>query len=275
MIPMTGKGTGKYYAPVYRAKKSPMKLRRIRIFKRCAAVAAAVVVVAVSIAAFQISKDESSSFVRVAASEQSLADVSSYPRIVDHSSPLPEDYVPENLMSLATVPNGDNIFLRADAAEAFFAMCSAMSDDGLGIVPVRGYVSYEEQKSALSAEADRLVAEGADTAEAQKLAEAEVFAPGEDEAQLGTTIVVSVSEDSAVAFSLTEQYHWLCANACRYGYVVRYTTANQKAAGVKQTSLHLRYVGRNAAEFIADANITLEDYVAAVKADNPKAKPEN
>ena len=106
MIPMKGKGTGKYYAPIYRAKKSPVKLRRIRIMKRCIAIAAAVAIVAVSIAAFQINKDDSSSFVKVAASEQSLAGVSSYPRIVDHSSPLPDDYVPENLMSLGTIPNG-------------------------------------------------------------------------------------------------------------------------------------------------------------------------
>ena len=161
VIPMKGKGTGKYYAPVYRAKKSPLKLRRIRLIRRCAAIAAAVAIVAVSIAAFQINKDDSSSFVKVAASEQSLAGVSSYPRIVNHSSPLSESYVPENLMSLGTLPNGDNIFLRADAAEAFLDMCAAMSEDGLGIVPVKGYVSYEDQSDVLTRTADRLIAEGA------------------------------------------------------------------------------------------------------------------
>ncbi len=274
VIPMAGKGTGKYYAPVYRAKKSPMKLRRIKIIKRCAVIAAAVAVVAVSIAAFQINKDDSSSFVKVAASEQSLAGVSSYPRIVDHSSPLPEDYVPENLVTLGTLPNGDNVTLRADAAEAFLTMCSAMSEDGLGIVPVRGYVSYDEQRNVLSAAADRLVAEGASAEEAQKLAADEVSAPGEDEAQLGTSIDVSVSADSFDSFTLTEQYQWICANARHYGFIIRYTSANQKYTGVKDKPYHLRYVGKDAAEFMASSNLCLEEYVRAVKADNSKAKPE-
>lgn len=272
VIPMAGKGTGKYYAPVYKAKKSPVKVRRIKLFKRCAAVAAAVAVVAVSISAVQISKDENSSFMRVAASEQTLAGVSSYPRIVDHNDPLAENYVPENLVSLGTIPNGENVFLRADAAEAFLAMCSAMSDDGLGIVPVRGYVSYEDQGSVLSETVDKLIAEGEDAEEARKTAEAEVFAPGEDEAQLGTSIDVSVSADSVDSFALTEQYQWICHNAHNYGFIIRYTTANKKFTGIGEKPWHLRYVGKDAAEFMASANICLEQYVNAVKADNSKAK---
>ena len=272
VIPMKGKGTGKYYAPVYRAKKSPLKLRRIRLIRRCAAIAAAVAIVAVSIAAFQINKDDSSSFVKVAASEQSLAGVSSYPRIVNHSSPLSESYVPENLMSLGTLPNGDNIFLRADAAEAFLDMCAAMSEDGLGIVPYKGYVSYEDQSDVLTRTADRLIAEGADADEAQKIAQAEVFAPGEDEAQLGTSIDVSVSADSVDNFVLTEQFQWISRNANHYGFIIRYVEANRKYTGVNEKPWHLRYVGKEAAEFMFSTNTCLEDYVSAVKSDNPHAK---
>ena len=153
-------------------------------------------------------------------------------------------------------------------------MCSAMSEDGLGIVPVRGYVSYDEQRNVLSAAADRLVAEGASAEEAQKLAADEVSAPGEDEAQLGTSIDVSVSADSFDSFTLTEQYQWICANARHYGFIIRYTSANQKYTGVKDKPYHLRYVGKEAAEFMASSNLCLEEYVRAVKADNSKAKPE-
>ena len=134
---MAGKGTGKYYAPVYRAKKSPAKLRRIRICRRCGIIAVAVALAAFSIEALKINKEDSESFVAVAASEQSFADVPSYPRVVSRTSPLPDDYVPESLMSLATLPGGENVMLRTDAAEAFLEMCNAMSQDGLGIVPVR------------------------------------------------------------------------------------------------------------------------------------------
>ena len=269
---MAGKGTGKYYAPVYRAKKSPMKLRRAKMIRRCILITAAVAVVAVIIAAVQISRKDSDSFVTVAASEQSLAGVTEYPRIVNASSPLPADYVPENLMSLATLPDGEDITLRADAAEAFLAMCSAMSDDGLGIVPVRGYVSYDEQSDALTDMVNRLVAEGADVNEAQETAQAEVSAPGEDEAQLGTSIDVSTDPNSTANFRYTDQYLWICRNAHRFGFIIRYNDAANARTGAQVRPWRLRYVGVGAAEYIFSTNACLEQYVAEVKADNPRAK---
>ena len=268
---MAVKGTGKYFAPVYRAKKSPAKVRRSRILKRCALVAAAVAVAAVSIIAVQINRNENESFIRVAASEQSLADVASYPRIVNHSDPLPADYEPENLMSLGTLPNGENVMLRADAAEALLEMCTAMSRDGLGIVPVSGFVSYDEQYDALSAAADRLIAEGADVSEAKELAKAEVFAPGEDEAQLGTTVEISTNTNSFEGFTLTEQYLWICRNAHRYGFIIRYTGDKQKLTGTEAKPWRLRFVGREASEYMASCGMCLEEYVQAVQEDNPRA----
>ena len=86
---MASKSTGKYYAPVYRAKKSPLKVRRIRLFKRCALIAAAITVAAVAIAAVQINRSESESFVKVAASEQSLADAD----LIDLTFPLSAHHV--------------------------------------------------------------------------------------------------------------------------------------------------------------------------------------
>ena len=271
---MAGKGTGKYYAPVYRAKKSPAKLRQMRLFKRCAIISAAVVIAAVSIAAFQINKDDSESFVKVAASKQSFAEVSCYPRVVNSDSPLTEEFVPENLMSLGTLPGGDNILLRADAAEAFTEMCTAMSQDGLGIVPVKGYISYDEQRNELTDAADRLVAEGASDKEAKKQAAAEVSAPGENEAQLGTTVEISTDANTVDGFALTEQYQWICRNAHKYGFIIRYTANKKKVTGISAQPWRLRFVGHHAAEIMVSSNMCLEEYVRAVKAANPKAAPE-
>ena len=268
---MAGKGTGKYYAPVYRAKKTPLKIRRIRLFKRCALIAAAVAIVAISIAAVQINKEDSESFVKVAASEHSLAGVATYPRVVGHSSPLASDYVPDNLVSLSTLPNGEDVFLRADAAEAFLEMCAAMSEDGLGIVPVKGYVSYDEQSNVLSEAADKMVAEGATAEEAKQRAKEEVSAPGEDEAQLGTSIDISTDPNCVDSFSLTEQFQWVARNACQYGFIIRYNDAARKATGSTVKPWHLRYVGKEAAEYMFKTNMCLEQYVKAVKSENPRA----
>ena len=272
---MAGKGTGKYYAPVYRAKKSPAKLRRIRIFRHCGIIAVAVALAAFSIAAFQINKNESESFVTVAASEQSFADVPSYPRVVNRANPLPGDYVPKSLMSLATLPGGDNVMLRTDAAEAFLEMCAAMSQDGLGVIPVKGYISYDEQRNELTAAQDRLIADGASAREAKERAAAEVSAPGEDEAQLGTTVEISTDANSVDGFALTEQYQWICRSAHKYGFIIRYTASKKKTTGMKDMPWRLRYVGKDAAEAMVSSNMCLEEYVNAVKKDNPDAAQEN
>lgn len=268
---MAVRGTGKYYAPVYRAKKSPMKLRRTKMIRRCVFIAVAVAVAAVSIAALQINRKDSETFVTVAASEQSLAGVTEYPRIVDSSSSLPGDYEPENLMSLATLPGGEDITLRADAGEAFLAMCAAMSDDGLGIVPVRGYVSYDAQKEALNEAVDKRVAEGDDLEHAQETARTDIAAPGEDEAQLGTSIDVSTDPNTTENFICTDQYLWICRNAHRYGFIIRYNDAAKAMTGAQVRPWHLRYVGVEAAEYIYSTNMCLEQYVMTVKADNPHA----
>lgn len=271
---MAGKATGKYYAQVYRAKKSPAAVRRGRLVRRCVILAVAVIAVAVMIAAVKISRSDGDSFVQVAASEKSLSDVSSYPRIVDAGHPLPEDYAPDDLMSLATLPNGEGIFLRTDAAEAFFEMCASMSTDGLGIVPLKGYVSYESQKAELDLAADRLVAEGTEAAEAVRLASEQVSAPGEDEAQLGTTVEISTDLHSADSFGQTEQYQWICRNAARYGFIIRYTASGSKYTGVSAQPWRLRYVGRDAAEYMASHGICLEQYVKLVKSSNADATEE-
>ncbi len=271
---MAGKSTGKYYAPVYRARKSPVKMRYSRIIRRSIIIAAAVAFAAVSIAAVQISREESDSFVKVAASRQSLANVQSYPRVVSSSAPLPDGFAPENLMSLGMLPNGEDILLRADAAEAFLSMCAAMSEDGLGIVPISGYVSFDEQRALLDSTADRLVAEGVSTEEARQRASQEVSAPGQDEAQLGTSIDVSTDISSPSGFSLTEQYQWICRNAHKYGFIIRYTASKRKVTGVAEKPWRLRYVGVQAAECMVSSNMCLEEYAGAVRSDNPDATEE-
>ncbi|MBQ1441534.1 MAG: M15 family metallopeptidase [Clostridia bacterium] len=271
---MAGKSTGKYYAPVYRARKSPVKMRYSRIIRRSIIIAAAVAFAAVSIAAVQISREESDSFVKVAASRQSLANVQSYPRVVSSSAPLPDGFAPENLMSLGMLPNGEDILLRADAAEAFLSMCAAMSEDGLGIVPISGYVSFDEQRALLDSTADRLVAEGVSTEEARQRASQEVSAPGQDEAQLGTSIDVSTDISSPSGFSLTEQYQWICRNAHKYGFIIRYTASKRKVTGVAEKPWRLRYVGVQAAECMVSSNMCLEEYADAVRSDNPDATEE-
>ena len=274
MIPMASKAIGKYYAQFYCAKKSPAKVRRAKLIRHVAFIAAAVAIVATAIAAWQISRSDDTSFMEVAASHQTLSDVAEYPRVVNHAAPIAHDYVPQNLVSLNTVPNGESVYLRADAAEAFLDMLKAMSEDGLGVFPVKGYTSYEEQLAALTTTADKFVAEGASAEEARQQAEDYLLPPGEDEAQLGTCVDISTDLGSVDGFSATEQNQWICANAHQFGFIVRYTSGKQAITGISAKPWHLRFVGKDAAEYMKAHNLCLEEYVKLVQNDCPGATEE-
>lgn len=272
---MAGKATGKYYAQFYKAKKSPFKVKKIKTVKHIVAIAAAVAVIAAAVVVWQVNRINEASFMEVSASRQSLSDVAVYPRIVNHDVPVESSVIPQNLISLNTVPNGESVYLRADAAEAFIEMVNAMSEDGLGIVPVSGYLSYEQQGEALLLGRDKYIAEGATAEQAEKLAAENYPAPGEDEAQLGTSVDISTDISAVNQFSVTDQCQWINTHAHEYGFIVRYTANKQSVTGVAAKPWHLRYVGKDAAEYMKRSGMCLEEYVKAVKQDNPNAVQED
>lgn len=269
------KGTGKYYSPIYKAKKMPASIKRTKIIKRSILAGLAVIVAAVGVTVWQVRNSDNDSFIEVLASKRSLSDVETYPRVVNTSTPIDISYEPQNLVSLNTVPNGESIFLRHDAAESFLEMLSAMADDGLAVLPIKGYTSYQEQYEAQKNSVDKFIAEGYSSQDATDMTSRTLSTPGADEAQLGTSIDVSTETNSVDNFSDTEQYEWLCNNAHKFGFIIRYTEDKQNITGVEAKPWRLRFVGVSAAEYMKFENLCLEEYVEQVINDNPTAIEES
>lgn len=269
------KGTGKYYSPIYKAKKTPASIKKAKIIKHLILAGLAVIVVVAGITVWQIRNSDNDSFIEVLASKQSLTDVETYPRIVNVSNPIEASYEPQNLVSLNTIPNGESIFLRRDAAESFLEMLSAMANDGLAVLPIKGYTSYQEQYKAQENSVDKFIAEGYSSQDATDMTSRTLLTPGADEAQLGTSIDVSTEANSVGNFSCTEQYEWLCNNAHKFGFIIRYTEDKQSITGVEAKPWRLRFVGVSAAEYMKYENLCLEEYVEQVMNDNPIAVQES
>ncbi|MBQ1555518.1 MAG: M15 family metallopeptidase [Clostridia bacterium] len=254
-----------YYTPVYIPKASTPRSRRLRLLRRCIPVALAAVILAVSVFLWQSGRKTEDSVIEVSAARQTLREVSTYPRIVDSEAPLSRNDVPADLVSLNTLPNGASVCLRADAAERFLAMVDAMAADGMAIIPIRGYVSYDEQSAVLEEHIDKYIADGASAAEAREQALREYAAPGESEAQLGTLIDVSTDLSSVDRFAATDQYLWLCENAPSYGFIIRKASQPWR----------LRYVGVDTAQTMRKVGLSLDDYVQAVREENSAAVQES
>lgn len=125
------------------------------------------------------------------------------------------------------------MYLRQDAAvslEELYKACSkAIKDETLLLVGA--YQSYESLLSKYTNAESTIV-------------------PGQNEFQLALTVDLSVLNTNYNNFNTTKICQYLKENAWKYGFIQRSITDD-----------HIyRYVGKSAAEFINERNLTLEEY---------------
>ena len=95
-------------------------------------------------------------------------------------------------------------------------------------------------------------ASGRDADTAYRLAEQRVGTPGTSEHQLGLAVDVQG----------TAAQEWMRENAWRYGFILRYPADKEEITGVMYEPWHFRYVGEDAAEYIMEHGICLEEFIA-------------
>ncbi len=60
----------------------------------------------------------------------------------------------------------------------------------------------------------------------------------------------------------TETFKWLNAHCTEYGFILRFPNGKGNITGVMYEPFHFRYVGKEAAEYITENNLTLEEFIA-------------
>ena len=60
----------------------------------------------------------------------------------------------------------------------------------------------------------------------------------------------------------TDTYQWMSAHCQEYGFIVRYPKDKEDITGIIYEPWHYRYVGAEAAAFIMEHNLCLEEFVA-------------
>lgn len=171
---------------------------------------------------------------------------------------LPADYVPSDL----TVPNvpfnfdytDEKKMLRKEAAFALEDLIQAASDDGLSIYGVSGYRSYKRQEQIYN---KNIATKGALYTNRYSAK------PGFSEHQTGLSIDVSAK---SVAFRLDESFastpegKWLENHAYEYGFIIRYPKDKSDITGYSYEPWHIRYVGKELAEYLYTNKLTLEEF---------------
>lgn len=205
---------------------------------------------------------------------QFILSMETYPRLVSSDSPLSVGYIPPDLVRLTGVPDGAGNRMVREAANAYMLLHAAMLEDGLAVWPLSTYRSYDEQTAILNNEIHKYSAQGMSADEARAAALRYVALPGSSEHQYGRSIDVTIDSTTNHSFHETEHGQWLIEHAHEYGFVIRYPADKEKLTGINYEPWHLRWVGREHADFMTRHNLCLEEYIILIKSHNSFAEME-
>ena len=151
----------------------------------------------------------------------------------------------------------------ARVAEPLVAMGLACKEAGLPVYLSSGYRSYDVQ-----AQNFKRVCENNGVTDGKDAAGHYITMPaGCSEHQLAlccdiTDKYYAVKNDSIVA---SDTIQWLLAHCADYGFVQRFPDGKQDVTQVMSESWHFRYVGTEAAQYIMDNGLCLEEFIALYK----------
>ena len=176
--------------------------------------------------------------------------------LVNRQQMVSPAFVPKGLRE-AQVP-GQVRQLREDAAAALEEMYAACKEKTKAqLTSVSGYRSYSRQNALYRAKLQRV---NGSVAKAQEY----VAPPGASEHHLGLAMDVGQQSKAALtnAFADTTGGIWMRENCWRFGFILRYGEEWEEVTGYKYEPWHFRFVGKELAKEIHDANVPFETWLA-------------
>ncbi|MCI8567419.1 MAG: M15 family metallopeptidase [Lachnospiraceae bacterium] len=176
--------------------------------------------------------------------------------LVNKDNPLPEGYevalqvLPSGLVSVAEV-------LYDDLED----MLAAGKQEGLHFVVCSGYRSVERQQELLDEDVRACMASGMSYEEAYEQVTRMTMPPGCSEHSTGLALDIVALDYQLLddGQERTAENEWLRENAWRYGFVLRYPRGQEPVTGIDYESWHFRYVGKEAAKYMYEQDLLLEE----------------
>lgn len=190
--------------------------------------------------------------------EEDLLRPDSVKALVNKQYALPEDYAPEDLVTVevpTVLENPEIRQLREVASDALTDMFAAAEEEGIILHARSGYRSYQTQVQLFNSYVENHGEEAANRYSAR---------PGESEHQTG--LAMDVTSESAnyqlsEAFGSTPEGIWVEENAHEFGFIIRYPEGTEDITGYQYEPWHLRYFGEELAADIYESGLTYEEYL--------------
>ena len=190
-------------------------------------------------------------------------DITSWEYILANADNSISTYAPPQLETLEGQQFDSRII---DSMKAFVAAARA---EGLSVYLSSGYRNYADQEYLYN----RKIGQGYSPEQAATI----VAPPGTSEHQTGLVCDITdryYETKSWDELEKTELYKWMSVHCQEYGFIVRYpkdksglTTEEAKSSvtGIIYEPWHYRYVGKEAAEYIMDNGLALEEFISLYK----------
>lgn len=142
-------------------------------------------------------------------------------------------------------------------------MLDDAEENGLNLIICSAYRGYEKQDELIDESIAESILKGMSYESAFFEAKKQLGRIGCSEHHTGLAVDIVgenyQSLDSGQAN--TEEARWLAEHACEYGFILRYPKDKEAVTGIDFESWHFRYVGTEAAMYMKEHNLSLEEFL--------------
>lgn len=180
-------------------------------------------------------------------------------QLIRYENPLGAAYEPPSLTEIE-----DGEMMDSRVAQALIELIAAARADGYSVYVCSCYRTYDTQYQIYWNHVNEYMADGMTQAEAEAATRLAVQYPGASEHQSGLAadILESRDQDMEPYIGGSGLMLWLEEHCAEYGYVIRYPDGKTDITGIEYEPWHLRYVGVEAATYIMEHDLCLEEFLA-------------
>lgn len=177
--------------------------------------------------------------------------------LVNKTHPIPDNYEVPLANFSGSMKCDERVF------DAITSMLKAAKDEGVDLIVCSPYRDYQLQTRLFNRKIDLYMGKGYSYLEAYKITSEKVTVPGASEHQIGMAFDIVTSSHATLdyEFADTTAGKWLKEHGKEYGFILRYPRGKEYITGIEFEPWHYRYVGVEAATYIMDNEITLEEFI--------------
>ncbi len=182
----------------------------------------------------------------------------------------PKNYIPDDYtVNLVKVQGKYN--LDEKAAESAKELIAAANEAGFDMRICSAYRTKEKSAELFAKQVNKYINAGYSEEQAKIEAAKWVAPPGTSEHHTGLAMdIVSLDywnyySDLEHGYENFDSFKWMYENCADYGFILRFPKDKQDITGITYEPWHYRYVGKEAAKYIMENKICLEEYLEIIK----------